>query len=187
MPLAARSSGSHGAAKAQVRSRGIDRLRLPCRRSGAEAVVRRTEVRAALDDAARDPLDCLFVNVERPVIGSTSSRRLAAGRSHPATRPSQPWRRRSISFVRQGVEVERECDHRDTLLRAGRVPKPCCLHKQRHELGSSSARSELRSRGPVNIETRPSASRGHASWGRSQYNSTPFESGSLRYRASLTP
>jgi len=63
----------------------------------------------------------------------------------------------------------------------------CRLCERRNQLGSSSASSDSRSRGAVNIATRPSASRGHSSLGRSQYSSTPFESGSLRYRASLTP
>ena len=39
----------------------------------------------------------------------------------------------------------------------------------------------------VNIDSDPSAVRGHSSFGRSQYSSTPFSSGSRRYSASLTP
>src|SRR4051812_12829469 len=47
---------SRDAAKADVTGRGVDRLALPCSGAVAQAVVRRTEMRAALDHLAREAL-----------------------------------------------------------------------------------------------------------------------------------
>jgi hypothetical protein len=57
-----------------------------------------------------------------------------------------------------------------------------------HEGYASRCRSRSsRSSRWVNIASDPSGVSGHCSLGRSQYNSTPFSSGSRRYSASLTP
>src|SRR5439155_8549487 len=88
------SGRSHDAAHADVGGRGVDRLPLARSGSVAQAVVRRTEVRAALDHTPREGLD------------RQTRRRTACGRSLVRGRRGEPVRRPLPDVAAHVVEAE---------------------------------------------------------------------------------
>ena len=86
----------------------------------------------------------------------------------------------------QGASSGPKVATRETAYRSSGPESAARTESSSSQLGAS-ASNPSRSSGFVYIASPPSGFLGHASLGRSHYNSTPLSSRSRRYKASLTP